>query len=54
MQPLEDVAQARPDALRTVIPFKKLLLPPSFTMMAGEFAEVGSVETVAGENERGP
>ena len=54
LQPLEDVTQARPDALRTVIPFKKLLLPPSFTMMTGEFAEVGNVETATVENERGP
>jgi len=32
---IEDVAQARPDALRTILPFKKLLLPPSFSMFEG-------------------
>jgi len=30
---VDDVAQARPEALRTIIPFKKLLLRPRFTMM---------------------
>jgi sulfhydrogenase subunit beta (sulfur reductase) len=33
LQPIEDVATARPDALRTVLPFKKLLLKPSFCML---------------------
>jgi sulfhydrogenase subunit beta (sulfur reductase) len=32
---LDDVTQARPDALRTILPFKKLLLPPSFSMFEG-------------------
>lgn len=54
LQPLEDVSEARPDVLRTVIPFKKLLLPPSFSMTKGGFAEVGSSEAVMSENERGP
>jgi len=29
----EDVARARPEALRTILPFKKLLLKPRFTML---------------------
>jgi sulfhydrogenase subunit beta (sulfur reductase) len=45
LQALENASQARPDALRTVVPFKKLLLAPSFTMMKGEFAETGGLET---------
>ena len=53
LQRLEDVSEARPDVLRTVIPFKKLLLPPSFNMVSGGFAELGSTEAVSQENERG-
>jgi sulfhydrogenase subunit beta (sulfur reductase) len=30
---IDDVANARPEALRTILPFKKLLLKPRFTMM---------------------
>lgn len=33
LQPIDDPAQARPDALRTVLPFKKLLMKPRFTMV---------------------
>ncbi len=33
LEAVDDVSKARPDALRTVIPFKKLLLKPRFTMM---------------------
>jgi sulfhydrogenase subunit beta (sulfur reductase) len=33
LEAVEDVRRARPDALRTVVPFKKLLLKPRFTMM---------------------
>ena len=33
LEPIADVKDARPDALRTVLPFKKLLLPPSFCML---------------------
>ncbi len=33
LEALEDVAAARPDALRTILPFKKLLLKPSFAML---------------------
>jgi hypothetical protein len=32
LEPIENVKDARPDALRTVLPFKKLLLKPSFCM----------------------
>ncbi len=44
LQILDDPSQARPDALRTVVPFKKLLLPPSFTMINGGFREVGGID----------
>lgn len=30
---IDDVSRARPDALRTILPFKKLLLKPRFTMI---------------------
>jgi sulfhydrogenase subunit beta (sulfur reductase) len=33
LEAVDDVSRARPDALRTVLPFKKLLLKPRFTMM---------------------
>jgi sulfhydrogenase subunit beta (sulfur reductase) len=33
LAPIDDVSAARPDALRTVLPFKKLLLKPQFTML---------------------
>ena len=48
---IERVEAARPDALRTIVPFKKLLLPPSFAMMEGA---VGSPPqtTIGGDVER--
>ena len=49
---LEDAEQARPDILRTVVPFKKLLLPPSFAMMRGGFGSNGRVDL--GSAEPGP
>ena len=33
IEPVEDVGMARPDALRTILPLKKLLLRPRFTMV---------------------
>ena len=43
LQPIDDAAQARPDALRTILPFKKLLMKPRFTMVerdgAGDMRE---------------
>jgi len=30
----DDVTRARPEALRTIVPFKKLLLKPRFTMLS--------------------
>jgi sulfhydrogenase subunit beta (sulfur reductase) len=48
---LEDVEKARPDALRTVVPFKKLLLPPSFTMVRGDFGNADLSEVF---HARGP
>jgi sulfhydrogenase subunit beta (sulfur reductase) len=54
LQALEDPSEARPDALRTVIPFKKLLLAPSFAMMRGRFAGAGGVETGSPGDGRGP
>ena len=45
LEVLKDVSQARPDVLRTVIPFKKLLLAPTTTMISGSFAEVAGPTT---------
>jgi sulfhydrogenase subunit beta (sulfur reductase) len=33
LAPIDDVAKARPEALRTIVPFKKLLLKPRFSMV---------------------
>jgi sulfhydrogenase subunit beta (sulfur reductase) len=33
LEAIDDVSRARPDALRTILPFKKLLLKPRFTML---------------------
>jgi sulfhydrogenase subunit beta (sulfur reductase) len=38
---LDDPSSARPEVLRTVVPFKKLLLPPRLTMISGGLGEVG-------------
>lgn len=46
-----DVAAARPEALRTMIPFKKVLLRPGFTMLEG--TPDGRPET-AHDNDLGP
>jgi sulfhydrogenase subunit beta (sulfur reductase) len=54
LEVLKDVSQARPDVLRTVIPFKKLLLAPTTTMISGSFAEVAGPTGAAGGNGRGP
>src|SRR5512139_778591 len=51
LEAIEDVSRARPEALRTILPFKKLLMKPRFTMMerkgAGATAE-------SQENDLGP
>ena len=39
LDPIDDVSRARPDALRTVLPFKKLLLKPRFPMLHGKTGE---------------
>jgi len=44
LQVVKDASEARPDALRTVLPFKKLLLAPSFTMMRGGFAATNKID----------
>jgi sulfhydrogenase subunit beta (sulfur reductase) len=36
LEPIDDVRQARPEALRTIIPFKKLLLKPRFTTVESD------------------
>jgi len=36
LEPIRDPAEARPQALRTILPFKKLLLRPRFTMIEAE------------------
>jgi sulfhydrogenase subunit beta (sulfur reductase) len=51
LEVLDDVARARPDALRTILPFKKLLMKPRFTMVERETAGV-TRESV--DNDRGP
>jgi sulfhydrogenase subunit beta (sulfur reductase) len=48
---IDDPACARPDALRTVLPFKKLLLKPRFTMV--ERDEAGRARE-SRDNDRGP
>jgi sulfhydrogenase subunit beta (sulfur reductase) len=42
LEVIEDPAQARPEVLRTVVPFKKLLLPPRLTMISGEVGDTGT------------
>jgi sulfhydrogenase subunit beta (sulfur reductase) len=51
LEQLDDVSRARPEALRTVIPFKKLLLKPRFAMM--DQRSEGKVEE-SPDNDRGP
>lgn len=51
LQPIVDAAQARPDALRTVLPFKKLLLKPRFTLVE---RDGGGLPRVSCDNDRGP
>jgi sulfhydrogenase subunit beta (sulfur reductase) len=51
LQALEDPSQARPDALRTVVPFKKLLLAPSFTMVRGEFGAAAGIDDGADDSD---
>jgi sulfhydrogenase subunit beta (sulfur reductase) len=45
-----DVTQARPDALRTVVPFKKLLLKPRFTMLQ---SAAGGTPVESADNDAG-
>lgn len=51
LEVIDDPATARPDALRTIVPFKKMLLQPRFAMLesraAGEAVDPG-------DNDRGP
>lgn len=54
LQVIEDVSDARPDALRTVVPFKKLLLPPSFAMFSGGFGDVAAVDPKVIESDHEP
>jgi sulfhydrogenase subunit beta (sulfur reductase) len=42
LERIDGASQARPDALRTILPFKKLLMAPSFPMLEGAVGEVGS------------
>lgn len=50
LEPCEEVARARPEALRTIVPFKKLLLKPRFTVVE---QRDGNDET-AWDNHDGP
>ena len=47
----DGVCRARPDALRTVLPFKKLLLRPKFSMLE---QSKGGADSVSADNDRGP
>ncbi len=51
LEEIDDVDRARPEALRTIVPFKKLLLKPRFTMMRREAG--GEIEETR-DNDRGP
>jgi len=51
LREIDDVSRARPDALRTILPFKKLLLKPRFTML--EQAQGDDVRPSA-DNVQGP
>jgi sulfhydrogenase subunit beta (sulfur reductase) len=48
LEAIEDVSKARPDALRTILPFKKLLLAPEITML--EACGNGGAEVPAGSD----
>ena len=51
LEEIDDVHRVCPDALRTVVPFKKLLLKPRFTMM-GTSADGETAESQ--DNDQGP
>ncbi len=51
LEPIDDVSRARPDALRTILPFKKLLTKPRFTMLE---REGDAPPREARDGERGP
>ena len=48
---VDDVSRVRPDALRTTLPFKKLLLKPAFVMF--EATTPGAMPDDPGDNSRG-
>lgn len=50
LEVLDDVSAARPEALRTIVPFKKLLLKPRFSMLEGA---VGEIPTDPDDNDLG-
>jgi sulfhydrogenase subunit beta (sulfur reductase) len=52
LQIIEDVFQARPDVLRTVVPFKKLLLPSSFAMLKGGFGDAAGIDPGSADDDR--
>ncbi len=47
LEVIDDPARARPEVLRTAVPFKKLLLPPRLTMISGGFGCTGEDEASA-------
>lgn len=51
LEPIDDPTRARPDALRTILPFKKLLLKPRFTMLEGR---PGEAARSSDDNDLGP
>jgi sulfhydrogenase subunit beta (sulfur reductase) len=50
LEVVDDVTRARPEVLRTTVPFKKLLLKPSFVMLEGA---PGEIPNNPGDNDRG-
>lgn len=46
----DDVRRAQPDALRTIVPFKKLLLKPRFSMLR---SEAGGIPVASDDNDAG-
>lgn len=51
LEVIDDPETARPDALRTILPFKKMLLKPRFVMLQGG---IGGDAIDPADNDRGP
>jgi len=51
LEVIDDVSRARPDALRTILPFKKLLMKPRFVMVE---RDAKGAARASDDNDRGP